>query len=299
MTWKHLNHEGKVDAMQTTTPNNITSALNETTLVLGANGKTGQRVVRQLKELGRSVRIGSRSASPAFDWHDPSGWGQVIEGVTSIYIAYHPDLASPGATEAIEKLIEVARNHKVRKLVLLSGRGEEEAQHCEQLVLNSGIPSTVVRCAWFNQNFSENFMRDMVLGGTIALPVNGVREPFVDVDDIADVAIAALTEDGHDGQIYELTGPELLNFDQAATELSKATGREIRFQPISHADFMTGMSAADLPDELTQLIDYLFTEVLDGRNEYLTDGVQRALGRPPRNFADYASKAAAEGYWNH
>jgi len=283
--------------MQTNTPNQDISALNETTLVLGAKGKTGHRIVRQLEAAGRSVRIGSRSASPAFDWHEPSGWNQVIDGVSAIYIAYHPDLASPGATEAIERLIEVAREHGVRKLVLLSGRGEEEAQRCEQLVLNSGIPSTVVRCAWFNQNFSENFMRDMVMAGTIALPVNGVREPFIDVDDIADVAIAALTEEGHEGEIYELTGPELLSFDQVATTLSEATGRQVTFQSIPHADFMTGMRGAGLPDELTELIDYLFTVVLDGRNESLADGVERALGRPPRRFADYARRATAEGFW--
>ncbi len=296
--WKVQKKAGKLDAMQTNTTKQVEPVLNETTLVLGANGKTGQRIIRQLEAAGRPVRIGSRSADPAFEWHDPSGWSRVIEGVSAIYIAYHPDLASPGAAAAIKTLTEVARDHGVRRLVLLSGRGEEEARRCERLVLDSGIPSTVVRCAWFNQNFSENFMRDMVLDGTIALPVNGVREPFVDADDIADVAFAALTEDGHDGEIYELTGPELVSFDEVAEQLSGATGREIRFRSISHADFMAGMAEAKLPGELTRLIDYLFTEVLDGRNETLADGVQRALGRAPRSFADYARKAAAEGYWN-
>lgn len=287
-----------VDAMKVNPSNHGQSSPNEITLVLGASGKTGRRVVHRLEAMGHPVRTGSRSASPPFDWHDPSGWSEVIDGVTSIYIAYHPDLASPGASQAIEKLIGIARDHRVRKIVLLSGRGEEEARRCEELVLASGIPATVVRCAWFNQNFSENFMCDMVMGGVIALPVGGVREPFVDADDIAEVAVAVLTQDGHDGRIYELTGPELLRFDEAAARLSEATGREIRFQSVPHPEFMAGMRAAALPDELAPLIDYLFTEVLDGRNESLADGVQRVLGRPARSFADYARKASAEGHWN-
>lgn len=284
--------------MKETTLIQDTPTLTETTLVLGGSGKTGRRVVRQLEERGLPVRIGSRSANPAFDWHDPSGWSEVLEGVSSIYIAYHPDLAAPGATDAIQSLVEAARGQGVKKLVLLSGRGEAEAQRCETIVQESGIAYTIVRCAWFNQNFSENFIRDMVLGGTIALPVEGVREPFVDVEDIADVSVAALTENGHNGKLYELTGPELLTFGEAAAVISKATDREIRFQPIPREEFLAGLEAMELPAELTSLLDYLFTEVLDGRNESLTDGVQRALGRPPRRFADYASRAFADGYWN-
>ena len=284
--------------MKETTLIQDTPTLTETTLVLGGNGKTGRRIVRQLQERGFPVRIGSRSASPAFDWNDRSNWGEVLRGVSSIYIAYHPDLAAPGATDIIQALVDTAREQGVKKLVLLSGRGEEEAQRCEGIVRASGIPFTIVRCAWFNQNFSENFIRDMVLGGTIALPINEVREPFVDVEDIADVSVAALTGDGHEGQLYELTGPALLTYADAAAEISKATGREIRFQPISHDEFMAGLQSMHLPGELTQLLDYLLSEVLDGRNESLTDGVQRALGRPPRSFADYARRAFAEGYWN-
>ncbi|MGI9241056.1 MAG: NmrA family NAD(P)-binding protein [Verrucomicrobiales bacterium] len=285
--------------MKTTTPDHDTSFPNEPILVLGATGKTGRRIVQQLTERGHPVRTGSRSATPAFDWDDRSSWNEVIEGASAIYISYHPDLALPGAFDAIGALIELARDHEVRKLVLLSGRGEPEAQRCERLVLESGIPSTVLRCAWFNQNFSENFMRQMVLDGSLALPANGVREPFVDVDDIADVAVAALTEEGHEGEIYELTGPELLTFDDVAAELSRATSRPVGYHQIAHAEFMDGLGAADLPADLSNLIGYLFTEVLDGRNESLADGVQRALGRPPRRFADFAQEAAAAGSWNH
>jgi uncharacterized protein YbjT (DUF2867 family) len=268
-----------------------------TTLVLGGNGKTGRRIVERLRAQGRSVRVGSRSGSPAFDWHDSSNWAEVFDGVEAMYIAYHPDLAVPGASEHIRELVSVAKEKDVQRVVLLSGRGEEEAQLCERIVMNSGIPATVVRCGWFNQNFSESFLRDMVMSGTIALPVNQVREAFVDADDIADVAVAALTEAGHAGEIYEITGPRLMTFQEVAQEISEETGLAVNFVEIAQADFLAGLEAAGLPEDMVQLIDYLFTKVLDGRNEYLGDGVQRALGRDPMDFRDFMEKTAANGEW--
>jgi uncharacterized protein YbjT (DUF2867 family) len=270
----------------------------QSTLILGGNGKTGRRVAQRLRDRGLPVRIGSRSGAPAFDWKDQSGWNESLAGVAAIYISYHPDLAAPGASEAIQALVELAERNRVQKLVLLSGRGEAEAQRCEQIVQKSDIPSTIVRCSWFNQNFSENFMRDMVLGGVVTLPVNGVLEPFVDADDIADVAVAALTDNIHAGELYEVTGPSLMTFANATQEIARATGREVRYQHIPHEAFMAGMKAEQLPEELTDLIDYLFTTVLDGRNASVSDGVQRALGRAPKDFASYARKAFADGYWD-
>ncbi|WPJ97493.1 NmrA family NAD(P)-binding protein [Coraliomargarita algicola] len=268
------------------------------TLVLGGNGKTGRRVVEALHAQGRKVRIGSRSASPSFDWNDSSNWGEVLEGVSEMYVAYHPDLAVPGASEHIRELVALAKEKAVRRIVLLSGRGEEEAQLCERIVMHSGVPATVVRCSWFNQNFSESFLRGMVVDGTIALPVSTVREPFVDVNDIADVAVAALTEDGHAGEIYEITGPRLMNFAEVAQEIAVHTGREVRFVEIPMEDFVAGLRAADLPDGMVELIQYLFTQVLDGRNESLGDGVQRALGREPRDFSDFVADAHASRAWD-
>jgi uncharacterized protein YbjT (DUF2867 family) len=269
-----------------------------TILVLGGNGKTGRRIVERLTQQGHSVRVGSRSGAPGFDWHDSRNWGEVLDGVDKLYIAYYPDLAVPGAPEHIRELLAVAKEKGIRQIVLLSGRGEEEAQLCEQLVLNSGIPSTVVRCAWFNQNFSESFMRDMVLAGTIALPVGGIREPFVDAEDIADVAVAALTSDGHDGGIYEITGPRLMSFAEVVQEIAAETGLKLQFVQIPRADFVAGLEAAGLPPEMVQLVDYLFNQVLDGRNESLGDGVQRALGREPRDFRGFAREVADSGAWS-
>ena len=204
----------------------------------------------------------------------------------------------PGSTDAIQRLVDLAKQKGVRRLVLLSGRGEEEAQASEAIVQASGLEWTIVRASWFHQNFSEGAFIDMVLAGTITLPAGDIPEPFVDVDDIADVAFTALTEEGHNGEIYEVTGPRLMTFNDIADDQSRATGREITFQSVPHDAFVNGVAESGAPKDVVWMLDYLFATVLDGRNAHLTDGVQRALGREPRDFADYARDVAARGAWN-
>ena len=267
-----------------------------TTLVLGGTGKTGRRVARRLHDRGLPVRIGTRRGTPAFDWEDPSTWGPAVEGTSAVYISYYPDLAAPGAPEAVTAFAQVALDHDVRRLVLLSGRGEEEAQRAERSLLDSGADVTVVRCAWFMQNFSEDFMRDAVMSGQIVLPGGDAREPFVDADDIADVAVAALTEAGHVGQIYELTSPRLYTLTDIATELSRATGRTITYVPVSVEEYAAAAADHGVPAELVEFLTYLFGQVF-GNNAYTSDGVQRALGRQPRDVTQFANQAAASGAW--
>ena len=267
-------------------------------LVLGATGKTGRRIADRLTARGVAFRAGSRSARPRFDWDDRATWPAVLDGVRAVYVAYFPDLAVPGAAETVEAFARLAvGEHGVERLVLLSGRGEDEAQRTEELVRAVLPTTTVLRASWFAQNFSESFVLDGVLSGEVVLPVDAVREPFVDADDIADVAVAALTEAGHEGQLYELTGPRLMTFADAVADVAAATGRDLRFVSVPVDAYAAGARDAGVaPDEL-ELITYLFTEVLDGRNERLADGVQRALGRAPRDFADYARATAATGAW--
>ena len=267
-------------------------------LVLGGTGKTGRRVASILESKGVSVRIGSRSATPSFDWSNESGWEACLNDVQAVYITYAPDLAIPGATDAIAAFVEKARGLGVRRLVLLSGRGEVEAQACERIVQKSGLEWTVVRASWFNQNFSEGAFIDMVHAGVIALPAGDIPEPFVDVDDIAEVAAAALTEPGHDGEVYEVTGPRLMTFADVAGELSQATGRDIKYLEVPHEAFVTEVTESGAPQEVAWMLDYLFSTVLDGRNAHLTDGIQRALGRAPRDFSDYARTTAATAAWS-
>ena len=280
-----------------TTQTNTTSS-NELVLVLGATGKTGRRIVSSLRGLGVPVRLGSRSASPSFDWNNSVTWDECLEGVTKIYINYAPDLAMPGATDAISELVRRARAAGVKHLVLLSGRGEEEAQACEAIIQASGIDWTIVRASWFNQNFSEGAFIDMVQAGQITLPDVTTPEPFVDADDIAEVAVVALTQPGHAGELYEVTGPRMLTLGDIAEELSNATGRTIKYTPVPHDAFVQGVAESGAPQDVLWMLDYLFATVLDGRNAYLTDGVQRALGRQPKDFSDYARGVAGTGLWN-
>ena len=268
-----------------------------TTLVIGASGKTGRRVVDRLIAAGRRVRPVSRSTDPRFDWQDDTTWAHALDGVDAAYITYFPDLALPGAAETVESFARLAVAHGVRRLVLLSGRGEAGARKAERFVRESGADWTVVRCAFFNQNFDENFA-DAVRNGVVAMPAGDTAEPFVDADDIADVVVAALTDDRHIGQLYELTGPRLLTLAEAADELGAAIGRKVRYVPLSAEEFGAELGAHGVPEEAATQLAELLTEVLDGRNAHLTDGVQRALGRAPRDFADYARDTAGTGVWN-
>ncbi|WP_243612424.1 NAD(P)H-binding protein [Shimia aestuarii] len=268
----------------------------KTTLVLGATGKTGSRVARRLEALGLPVRRGSRRAARPFDWSAPETWPAALEGVSSVYISYFPDIAVPGAVEAVSALVDLARASGVEKLVLLTGRGEHHAQRAEEVVRGSGLRFTIVRAAWFAQNFSEGALHAPVMAGVVPMPGGEVQEPIVDVDDIADVAVAALTEPGHDGALYEVTGPRLMTFAEMAEALSKASGRSVAHAPISFEDFHAALLEAQ-GEMIADVLTGIARETLDGRNAYVTDGVQRALGRAPRDFLTFAETAAQSGAW--
>jgi len=270
---------------------------NDLYLVIGATGKTGRRVAEKLREKGLSVRAVSRSTKIAFDWNNQSGWAAALESVTQAYVTYQPDLALPGAVDAIRAFLMAAKTAGVKHVVLLSGRGEEEAEAAEQVLQTSGLDWTVLRASWFMQNFSENYMRDELLSGSLTLPVGQTKEPFIDADDIADVAVAALTQSSHRNRLYELTGPELLSFNDAVSELESATGRELSFYSVSFADYEVALREQALPEDVIALLRYLFTEIFDGRNAKVAHGVEEALGRKPRRFADFARKAAEERAW--
>ncbi|MEU8779705.1 NAD(P)H-binding protein [Streptomyces sp. NPDC048606] len=264
------------------------------TLVIGGNGKTGRRVVERLRSLGLPVRVGSRAGEPPFDWNAPETWGPALRDVRRVYVTYHPDLAFPGAAERIGEFAALAVATGARRLVLLSGRGEEAARRAEELLKASGADWTVVRASWFHQNFDEAFFLEPVLAGEIALPTGDAVEPFVDADDIADVVVAALTDERHVGRTYELSGPRLMGFADVAAELSKATGREIAYVPVADEEYRAVLRENGLPEEFAEL----FTLITDGRNAHLVHGVREVLGRPPRDFADYAREVAASGVWD-
>lgn len=266
-------------------------------LIIGGAGKTGQRVDNLLQARGLATRPVSRSTAIPFDWTRPKTWAAALDGVAKAYVTYQPDLAVEGAAEAIAELSRLARDKGLQHIVLLSGRGEPGAQRAEAALQASGVSWTIVRASWFNQNFSEGYLIDGVLAGEVALPAGAIAEPFIDANDIADVVVAALTDDRHANTLYEVTGPRALTFAEAVAEISAASGRPIRYTQIAPEDFAAAMLQAGVPDDIATLLDELFTVVLDGRNSQVMHGVEEALGRRPREFSDYARVTAATGVW--
>lgn len=273
------------------------SSAADSILVLGGKGKTGRRVAERLTARGLPVRIGSRFGVPPFDWEDPTTWPGTLAGVWSVYITYQPDLAFPGAADRVGAFADMAVANGVTRLVLLSGRNEPEAQRAERLVADSGAEWTLVRSSFFSQNFSESFFADLVSRREITLPAGYVAEPFVDADDVAEIVAESLTSDRHVDRLYEVTGPRLLTMFDVAAEISEKTGRDVRYVPVTGDEFASILRADGLPDDVAAGITDLFSQVLDGRGAYLSDGVQQALGRPPRDFADYVREAAGSGAW--
>lgn len=267
------------------------------TLVLGGTGKSGRRVVDRLRALGVPVRVGSSKGEPRFEWTDPDTWAAALDGIDAVYVVYSPDIAMPGAPEVVGAFAEQAVAAGARRLVLLSGQKAEVGLESERRLQNSGADWTILRVAWFFQNFDEGFLTPDVRAGRVALPVGNVGEGFIDAGDIADVATVVLTESGHSGAIYELTGPRLLTFAETIREIGEASGRDIEFveiPPQEYAATLTaqGMSQAEVDESI-----YLFTDLMDGRNAHVEHGVQKILGREPRDFTDYARAAAATGVW--
>ncbi|WP_406683403.1 NAD(P)H-binding protein [Seonamhaeicola sp. MEBiC1930] len=268
-------------------------------LVIGGTGKTGRRVVEQLQKKGVEPRIGSRNASPSFDWDNKDTWVEALNGIEKMYVTYYPDLAVPGAKEAIESLTHLSIELGVKKIVLLSGKGEMEAEACEKIVIDSGINYTIVRASWFNQNWSESFFLDPIISGEVALPMSDVLIPFVDANDIAEVAATVLLDDSYNGEVVEVTGPELINFKDAVEMIAKASNRSLNFHDITLKQYIMGMKQLQIPSDVVWLIEYLFNHVLTNPNNQLViNDVQRILGRKAKPFSEYAKTTASTGIWN-
>lgn len=271
---------------------------NSEIVLVGGSGKTGGRIMKRLEERGLTVRAASRSSTRPFDWEDGATWRGALEGASSAYVAFQPDLSVAWAAEAIGALAKVARECGLEHIVLLSGRGEDGAQRSEAALKASGIDTTILRASWFCQNFSEGAFLEQIIAGRLQLPAGEIKEPFIDADDIADAAVAALTDPRHRNRTYELTGPRALTFREAVAEIDAAAGRLIEYEQVSMADFTGGLATAGLPQGLIDLLEELFGQVLDGRNSSVMGGVAEILGRPAADFSQYARRAAATGIWS-
>jgi uncharacterized protein YbjT (DUF2867 family) len=267
-------------------------------LIIGKNAKTGRRVDHLLRERGYPTRAVSRSTSPAFDWEDQGSWRDALRGTRSAYITFHPDLAIPGAEQTIRAFVALAAELGLEHLVLLSGRGEDGARRAEIALEQNGVDWNVVRASWFMQNFSENFMIEGILNGELMLPAGDMVEPFIDIDDIAEVAVATLTRPELRNRVFEVTGPRAMTFAECVAAISEATGYPVTYTQIPIESFIDGMRSQGAPESLLWLMRELFTVVFDGRNSNPTAGVQEALGRPATDFSDYLCKVMATGAWN-
>lgn len=257
-------------------------------LVLGPTGKTGRRVVRVLEEAGAKIRAASRSSALRFDWSDESTWQPALRGVTAAYVI------APHDPAAAAPFVHLAKSEGVRRLVLLSGRGLDETPEeffqgmlaTERALRASDLSWTILRANNFNQNFSEDVWESGVRAGRLSLPVDDTPEPFVDVQDIAEVAALALTSNGeHDGQTYNLTGPEAITFATALEKISP-TVELVKLTPDEYREILLsqGVSAEDAAE-----LDALFEGMRKGLLATPTDDVSRLLGREATSFDTYAA----------
>ncbi|MGW1048616.1 NmrA family transcriptional regulator [Streptomyces sp. NPDC002521] len=282
---------------QVLTPRSAKDTGVRTVVVTGASGRTGSRVAAAARAAGLTVRAASRAHG--FDWQDGSTWEPVLRGADAAYLVYPTDVGDPSAPEAVGRLARAAVGLGVRRLVLLSARGEEQALPTEEALAESGAEWTAVRAAWFAQNFSEGpLLEELRTGGELVFPGGAVREPFVDVRDIADVVVAALTDgDGYVGRALEVSGPRLLTFGEAVGEVAAAAGRKLAYRAVSPRDYGERLAGFGVPPEEVEFLVELFASLLDGRNAHVSEGVRQVLGRAPRDFGDYAREAAAAGAW--
>lgn len=269
-----------------------------TVAVTCPRGKTGSHVLTCLADAGVETRPLGRQEAARFDWADESTWAPALAGCSAAWLAYQPDLAMPEASPRLKSLAAVAAEVGVDHLVLLSGRGEEEALRAEQQVRDSGLQWTVVRASFFMQNFTEGLFLPGIMAGRVAIPTPDVPEPFVDVRDIAEVAVAAILDPRHRNRVHEVTGPEALTFTSALEAIGTATGRVLDLVEVTPAAFVTELIALGLPEDDAQGVCHVFTTVLDGRNCQPTPDVGEVLARPPRNHSDLVSESVARGVWD-
>ena len=268
-------------------------------LVIGSTGKTGSRVYNRLQNKNIHVRPASRNSEIPFDWYNEATWARALEGITTIYITFQPDLAVPGSLSIITNFTKAAKVAGINKLVLLSGRGEAEAEACERVIQQSGMAWTIVRASFFMQNFNEGFWADGITAKEFLIPITKTKEPFVDADDIADVVVEALLDSKHDGKTYELTGPELLSFQEVINNLSIALKTDIQLIQVPIDEYKAILKTYDVPEEVIWLIAYLFSEVLDGRNESVKNDIELVLNRKPASLKNYIEKAIKAGFWKN
>ncbi|WP_101787505.1 NAD(P)H-binding protein [Nonomuraea indica] len=269
-------------------------------LVLAATGKTGRRLVRRLRAAGETVRAASRTGEARFDWTRPDSWQAAVTGASAVY------LVAPDDPAPVNDFVKQAVEAGVGRFAVLSGRGIEHVRGgfgegmvaAEEAVRGSGAEWTILRANNFNQNFDEDLWHQPLMSGRLALPIGDVPEAFVDVEDVAEVAAAVLTGDGHAGQVYELSGPRGLTFAEAVETIARAAGRAVRYEELTPEAYRAELLAAGYPEVAADALNVLFALHRAGHTAEPVDGVRRVLGRDPLAFETYAARAAEAGAWS-
>lgn len=267
-------------------------------LVTAPNSKTGRRVVELLQNANMLVRIASRSTRIKFDWEDTNTWQQAITGVDCAYIILPPNLAFANMAARLQMFVQLCEKNELRRLVLLTGRGEAESEKCEAVLLQSSIASTIVKTSWFSQNFSEGIFLESILNGEVVVPVSGVKEPFIDVNDIAEVVYRSLLDESQNNHVYELTGPDLLSFKDVADMFSEKLNTNVNVTYIPLETYLTELANLGLSHEEIKLTRYLFEQLLDGRNEYITSDLRDLLARDATSFQQFIDNTKCSDVWN-
>lgn len=266
-----------------------------TLLLLGGTGKTGRRLAERLEAQGHTARAVGRATTPRFDWRDESTWAPALRGVDGVFIV-GPGSASDWSP-LLERFLATAAEQHVRHAVLLSARGVEflsdgAVARAEAALKRSPLAWTILRPSHFAQNFTEAmFVPDDT--GAFYAPVADGREPFIDVDDIADVAAVALTSDEYDGRILELSGPRAIDFDEAARILTEVTARPVRYVSESDDAHIARLRGQGLPEGYIEWRMAMLRGIASGSDAYLSHDVEAVLGRPATTFEAWARREAS------
>lgn len=273
----------------------------DSVLVLGATGKTRRRLVPRLRMRGVPVRATSRSSATASDWSEPAGWDEALRDIEAVYVV-PPAVAGP-----VHEFVDRAGAAGVRRLVLQSGHAADswgdsafgrDMLSAENAVRGGPLEWTVLRPANFDQNFDEELHHAPLLAGGLALPVGDVPEPFIDIEDVADVAALVPTEPGrHADAVYELTAPRSLTFAEAVELIASASGLPLTYRQISPSEYTETLMQQGLDEATAGTVAAMFEVLGRGVLADTSDQVATLLGRPPRTFEDYVVRAASASAW--
>jgi uncharacterized protein YbjT (DUF2867 family) len=266
-------------------------------LVLGATGKTGSRVAERLSAHEVSVRTAARSEADArFDWDNQATWEQTLRGATGLYLV-SPILRIDFAG-LVGRFLDQAERAGVRHVTYLSAYGMEHAPAAValravelDLAARGSLASTVIRPAWFMEDFSETFLQPV--NDEIVVPAGNGTEAFVSVEDIAAVAAVTLTEpETHAGRTYAPTGPQALTIAEAAAMISAAAGRTITYRDTDREQWIAAMVSTGIPAEYAAVLRPLTATVASGNGARPNGDVLEVTGTAPVTFAEFAARTA-------